>query len=307
MAEGGIEATNRAGAAQHILFSQLHPPNRILHVPAPFDLSRTAAPVAWGKGRWPNTHWADGALIWCGVEDGSIVWRAVSQASPTALQVSGTASEAGDATWVTETLGIERSDPAFTDPTLCALMRRHVGMKPFAHGSIWEGLASAIVGQGVSVAGGATLLSRIAALVHPGVALAGRTLWPLPTPADVAALGSGRLKGVGLTAQRAEALAAVARAMGDGAWSDRDGERFRSEAISIRGVGRWTIESTLLWGLGDDDVHPSGDVALLRAARRAFADDALSMRALDALSERWRPHRGWAARLLWLELLGPAT
>jgi 3-methyladenine DNA glycosylase/8-oxoguanine DNA glycosylase len=25
---------------------------------------------------------------------------------------------------------------------------------------------------------------------------------------------------------------------------------------------------------------------------------------LDRVAERWKPHRGWAARLLWLDLLG---
>ncbi|HEX5499707.1 MAG TPA: hypothetical protein VFX03_10785, partial [Thermomicrobiales bacterium] len=172
---------------------------RTADVTPPFDLARTAAPVAWGRGRWPNTHWSEGALIWCGLENDVVVWRIVSQNGPATLRIEGPANPAADRAWLSDTLGIDVGAPAFDDDRLRNLMDRHAGLRPFAHGSLWEGLAGSIVGQGVSVAGGATLLSRIAALVHPGIALAGRTLWPMPEPAAIAALGVDRLRGVGLT------------------------------------------------------------------------------------------------------------
>jgi 3-methyladenine DNA glycosylase/8-oxoguanine DNA glycosylase len=222
------------------------------------------------------------------------------------LAIDGPANPSGDWAWSTDTLGIDIVAPTFTDDALRDLLARHAGLRPFAHGSLWEGLAGSIVGQGVSVAGGATLLSRIAALVHPGVRLAGRTLWPMPTPVEIAALGGERLREVGLTRQRAAALADAAGAIRDGVLTISDPLRFREEALAIRGIGPWTVASALLWGVGDADIHPAGDVALLRAARRFLDDPTLSMRELDALSERWRPYRSWAARLLWLELLGPA-
>ena len=48
------------------------------------------------------------------------------------------------------------------------------------------------------------------------------------------------------------------------------------------------------------------DAALLRAARRACGDPAMDHAALNRLSEQWRPLRAVAARLLWLDLFGPA-
>jgi 3-methyladenine DNA glycosylase/8-oxoguanine DNA glycosylase len=75
--------------------------------------------------------------------------------------------------------------------------------------------------------------------------------------------------------------------------------------LGLRGVGPWTVRSALLWGHGHPDAHPSGDVALLRAL--AKQDAAVStLRELDARAEAWRPYRAWAARLLWLDLLGHA-
>jgi 3-methyladenine DNA glycosylase/8-oxoguanine DNA glycosylase len=71
-------------------------------------------------------------------------------------------------------------------------------------------------------------------------------------------------------------------------------------------VGRWTAESVLLWGLGADDAYPTGDVALLRAARLAYGQPDMTHSELNALAEAWRPGRSWAARWLWLNLFGPA-
>jgi 3-methyladenine DNA glycosylase/8-oxoguanine DNA glycosylase len=44
-------------------------------------------------------------------------------------------------------------------------------------------------------------------------------------------------------------------------------------------------------------------VALLRAARVHYPEIS-DLNDLDRVAERWKPYRGWAARLLWLDLLG---
>ena len=73
--------------------------------------------------------------------------------------------------------------------------------------------------------------------------------------------------------------------------------------VSISGIGPWTVQSALLWGIAAPDAHPTRDVALLRAARVHYPDVA-DLKDLDRVAERWKPYRGWAARLLWLDLLG---
>jgi 3-methyladenine DNA glycosylase/8-oxoguanine DNA glycosylase len=72
---------------------------------------------------------------------------------------------------------------------------------------------------------------------------------------------------------------------------------------SISGIGPWTIQSALLWGIAAADAHPTRDVALLRAARVHYPEVA-DLEDLDRVAERWKPYRAWAARLLWLDLLG---
>lgn len=78
------------------------------------------------------------------------------------------------------------------------------------------------------------------------------------------------------------------------------------ELMKLPLVGRWTAESVVLWGVGAPNAHPTGDVALLRAARLAYERPDLTLKDLDVLAEQWQSARGLAARLLWTDLFGPA-
>jgi 3-methyladenine DNA glycosylase/8-oxoguanine DNA glycosylase len=100
--------------------------------------------------------------------------------------------------------------------------------------------------------------------------------------------------------------AAAAGALPDEITALADPDAARSHLRRLPLVGPWTAESALLWGIGLDDAHPTGDAALLRAARAAYGEPGLDFAELDRRAEGWRPARGWAARLLWTELLGAA-
>ena len=127
----------------------------------------------------------------------------------------------------------------------------------------------------------------------------------------LAEAGVALVRSSGVTWRRAEALVAAARAETEGRLPTREAAlaepgvaRVALRALPL--VGPWTAESALLWGIGLADAYPIGDVALLRAARRAYADATLDLHRLARLGETWRPARGWAARLLWTDLLGVA-
>jgi DNA-3-methyladenine glycosylase II len=68
----------------------------------------------------------------------------------------------------------------------------------------------------------------------------------------------------------------------------------------VKGVGRWTAELYLMFCEGRSDLFPAEDLALREAFRLAArVRDRPSEKALYAHAERWRPHRGVAANLLW--------
>jgi len=277
------------------------------------DLVVTAAPVAWGKGRWPSVDWIDGEFIRVQRtgDRGALSLVRVWQPAPSSLLVAGFDDERMAAEFLRRTLGWGSTPPQVGDPIIQRLLNEAPGLRPFAHGSLEQGLMTVIIGQGVTVQAGAVLEGRVAAIHSSGIEFKGRVLRPFPTAAQIAETPVQRLRDTGLTWKRAEGMVAVARAALDGRVpSDEDARMNEAEAITrmrlLPMIGPWSANAALLWGLGADDAHVSGDVALLRAAKLVYDEPGLDLKSLDRLAEAWRPARAWAARVLWLKLLGPA-
>ncbi len=74
----------------------------------------------------------------------------------------------------------------------------------------------------------------------------------------------------------------------------------RAALTALPGIGRWTADVYLLACLGRPDLWPVGDRALQVAAAEALGLATVpDQSGLEAVGERWRPHRSTAARLLW--------
>ena len=195
------------------------------------------------------------------------------------------------------------------DPVIAGLTARYPGLRSFTDGSLYLGLVTSIIGQSISIASAMTAQHRLASSFGDGIEVCGLLMTPLPDAADLADASVEMIRASGVTWKRAEALKNIAReeAMGTlpkpGTVSDEE------LALALRElplVGPWTATSALLWGIGAPDAFPTGDVALLRAARLAYDDAGMSMKDLDEISEAWRPWRGIATRFLWTNLLGGA-
>lgn len=255
--------------------------------------------------------WVDGAFLWVGREAGRVVYRVVRQTGDGGLAIEGPAAVSRDVLWTRHVLGIGYRPPTIGDPVIARLSAAFPGLRPYSAGSLFEGLVTSIVGQSITVASAAIATTRLAALFHPGLEIHGHILRPLPTPAELAAADPATLRTSGVTWRRAGALVSAGRAALGPDWptdelARADPATARSRLRELPSVGPWTAASALLWGIGAVDVHPRNDAALLRAARVAFDRPDLDHRALDAMAENWVPGGGWAARLLWHALLGPA-
>jgi len=201
--------------------------------------------------------------------------------------------------------------PPFDDPLIATLADRFPGLHPYCDGSLFDGIVTAIVGQSISVASAAVTQTRLAALYAEPVPLNGRGFRPMPTAAQLAESSVELIRTSGVTWKRAEGIRHAAREMVAGTLpSDAEARSNPDEAVRalvhLPLVGRWTAESAVLWGIGAPNAHPAGDVALLRAARRACDRPEMTLKELDGLAEGWKPGRGLAARLLWTDLFGPA-
>lgn len=161
------------------------------------------------------------------------------------------------------------------------------------YGDGFAGLLHIIVGQQVSIASANAIWGRLSTLCDP------------LTPAKLLAFDEAALRGAGLSRQKALYARAMAQAIADGT-IDLDGlggyddEAAIAALMDLKGIGRWSAEIYLLFGLGRADVLPADDLALLIAAQRLKRlEQRPSAKELRAIGEAWRPWRSVAARMLW--------
>ncbi|WP_332678293.1 DNA-3-methyladenine glycosylase family protein [Brevundimonas sp.] len=158
----------------------------------------------------------------------------------------------------------------------------------------FEGLFHMIVDQQVSVASAAAIWARVEA------GLGGEV-----TPERVLATDIETLRSFGLSIQKATYGHEIARAQTEGRIDFDHLERLSDEEaiarlVAIKGVGKWTAETFLMFCEGRPDVFPAGDIALQEAMRWADGSpDRPREKQAYARSERWKPHRSVAAHLLW--------
>ena len=114
----------------------------------------------------------------------------------------------------------------------------------------------------------------------------------VPTAGRVAGAGAPFLARLGVPPRSAEAIAAIARAVTDGALHLAPGADVPSTLralAEISGVGERTATAIVMRALRWPDAFPSSDVLLQRAAGVTGAS------ALRRMAERWRPWRAYAA------------
>ena len=163
---------------------------------------------------------------------------------------------------------------------------------------LFEALLFQIVGQQISVSAMSAIHARLCALFpegRPASALLTQT------PTDV-------LRRIGLSARKAEYaqdLGRYAAAGGLDGLADLSHAEARAKLVLLKGIGPWTADGALLIAFGWADVLVSGDLVLRKAVQRAYGlPEMPSEKEVEALGERWRPHRSLAAGYLF-DSMGP--
>lgn len=186
------------------------------------------------------------------------------------------------------------------DPLLAPLVAQRPGLRVSGSLDPFEQGVRAILGQQVSVVAARRLAARLVERWGrpvrfpdlPGL----RAAFPAATAlvdADVASLGMPRAR-----ARAVNDFAAAVVADGTLLEAAPDLEQSLARLRALRGLGDWSAHYIALRALREPDAFPAGDVALLRALPGADGL-RLTVPALNARAERWRPFRAYAAQHLW--------
>lgn len=73
--------------------------------------------------------------------------------------------------------------------------------------------------------------------------------------------------------------------------------------IAVKGIGPWTVDMFLMFGLGRPDIFPVGDLAIRQAVKKLFKlEDDPTQKETVPFGEHWKPYRSIASWYLWRSL-----
>ena len=168
------------------------------------------------------------------------------------------------------------------------------GKPPFwTHEPGFPGIVLAILSQQVSLESAQAAFTKLE--TETGIIAADTFL----------SLNDAKLREIGFSRQKTSYVRGVAQAIKEGeldfgVLETLDDDQVRQKLMGIKGIGRWTADTYLLFALRRPDAWPSGDLALAKSLQDVKGLTSLpGFDEVDRIALGWRPWRAVAARILW--------
>ena len=187
------------------------------------------------------------------------------------------------------------------DPLLGPLLCRRPQLRPRRRPWPWEALAWAVVKQLIESGRAARIQRRIVGRWGPRLGRERGALRDVPAAATIAGRAPAELESMGLALRRALALRAVAREIAAGRCDPADPAADR-RLLAVPEIGPWTVQCLGLFGRGDPDSLPAGDLTYLKlVGRLARLGRRATVEEVEEFYAPYAPYRGLAAS--WTNLL----
>jgi DNA-3-methyladenine glycosylase II len=162
---------------------------------------------------------------------------------------------------------------------------------------IREYLVSSIIGQQLSTKVADVIKSRFLNLFKNN----------FPTNKAILKMDDEKLRAIGLSYQKLSYIKNIAQFFEDHKlqkhdWTVMDDAEIIKFLTQIKGVGQWTAEMVLMFGLCREDVFSSGDYGIQVAMKKLYKLDHTGkelQQKMNLIAEKWRPYRTHACMYLW--------
>jgi 3-methyladenine DNA glycosylase/8-oxoguanine DNA glycosylase len=187
------------------------------------------------------------------------------------------------------------------DPLLGPALRRKPWLRPGRRPWAWEAVAWAVVKQLIESGRAARIQRRIVGRWGARLGRERGALRDVPDAATIAARAPAELAAIDLSPARSAALRKVAVEIAAGRVVPGDPSADR-RLLAIPEIGPWTVRCLGLFGRGDPDSLPAGDLIYIKlVGRLAGLGRRATVAEVEEFFAPYEPFRGlagtWAARL----------
>jgi 3-methyladenine DNA glycosylase/8-oxoguanine DNA glycosylase len=183
------------------------------------------------------------------------------------------------------------------DRLIGPLIRRMPSFRPRRRVWLWEALSAAVVGQLIEAQRAITIERRIVGRWGPRIGEGQGALRDVPPPAVIAGRAPAELAAMDLAPNRAAALRRVAKVVAGGRCRlDSPDADARLQAIPQ--IGPWTVQCLGLFGRGEMDQLPAGDLGYIKlVGRLAGLGRRASVEEVEEFYAPYEPYRGLVGAL----------
>jgi len=180
------------------------------------------------------------------------------------------------------------------DPLLGPAIRRRPWLRPRRRPWPWEALAWAVVKQLIETGRAARIQRRMVGRWGARLGAERAQLKDVPSAPLIAGRAPAELEATGLSPKRSIALAAVARQIAAGRVhpGEPGGDR---RLLAVPEIGPWTVQCLGLFGRGEPDSLPAGDLIYLKqVGRLARLGRRATVEEVEEFYAPYEPFRGLA-------------
>jgi DNA-3-methyladenine glycosylase II len=183
------------------------------------------------------------------------------------------------------------------DPLVGPLIRRLPGFRPRRRVWPWEALAAAVVGQLIEADRAVRIERRIVGRWGPRLGDGRDAFRDVPAAATIAGRAPAELASMDLAPTRAAALRRVAKAVATGR-CQLDSPSADRRLLALPQIGPWTVQCLGLFGRGEMDCLPAGDLGYIKlVGRLAGLGRRASVAEVEEFYAPYEPYRGLVGSL----------
>ncbi|QKG83418.1 DNA-3-methyladenine glycosylase 2 family protein [Kroppenstedtia pulmonis] len=191
------------------------------------------------------------------------------------------------------------------DNRLAPIIEERRGLHMVLDSDLYECLMKTIIGQQLNVSFAAKLVDRFVKVAGDTIESQGEQYSVFPSPEQVAMLQYEDLQALQFNRRKAEYIIDISRKVVEGTLNLEslvrlDDEEFIQKLCALRGVGRWTAECLLLFGMGRQNLLPAADIGLRNALQKVYALPAQpSEDEVRKTGQAWSPWSSYVTFYLW--------